>query len=92
MSNQRQYPRTPLRARILIRHESFGELLGQTRDLSDAGVYVHHPQLAGLAPGAIVSGQLQDLPIPAPVLRLRVTRVDEEGAGLSFVDDPLNPA
>lgn len=44
-------------------------------------------ELAALAPGSVVTGQVQDLPIPAPVLRLEVMRVDAEGAGLRFLQD-----
>ncbi|MEX6500584.1 PilZ domain-containing protein [Pseudomonas zhanjiangensis] len=87
MSNQRRYPRTPMKCRIKICHPSFGELLGHTRDLSDGGVYVRHPDLAGLAPGTRVTGQVQDLPIEAPVLQMEVMRADAEGAGLRFVED-----
>ncbi len=83
--NQRLHPRAPMKCRIRISHDSFGEVLGQTRDLSDSGVYVKHPQLTELQPGTVVSGQVQDLPIAAPVLEMEVMRVDVEGAGLRFV-------
>lgn len=84
MSNQRQHPRTPMTCRIRICHPSFGELYAHTRDLSDGGVYVRHPDLLDLPLGAEVSGQVQDLPFDAPVLRMRVVRVDAEGIGLCF--------
>ncbi|MCR7301189.1 PilZ domain-containing protein, partial [Pseudomonas aeruginosa] len=51
MDNQRQYPRTPLKCRIRISHPLFGELMAQTRDLSDTGVYVKHPDLTQLPTG-----------------------------------------
>ncbi|MBS4152025.1 PilZ domain-containing protein [Stutzerimonas balearica] len=86
MHNLRKHPRTPLKCRIRVRHESFGELIGHTRDLSDGGVYIRHPDLAALEPGAILMGQVQDLPVPAPELEMVVTRVDAEGAGLRFVE------
>lgn len=85
MSNQRQQVRTPMKCRIKICHSSFGELLAQTRDLSDSGVYVRHPDMAALGIGALVSGQVQDLPFEAPVLQMEVVRVDAEGAGLRFI-------
>ncbi|WP_181298613.1 PilZ domain-containing protein [Pseudomonas sp. Q2-TVG4-2] len=85
MANQRQHARAPMKCRIRITHESFGEVFAYTRDLSDGGVYVKHPQLAELQLGAIVSGQVQDLPMPAPVLQMEVMRVDAEGIGLRFV-------
>ncbi|CDF81392.1 PilZ domain-containing protein [Pseudomonas sp. QL9] len=86
MANQRQYPRTPMKCRIKIAHASFGEIFGHTRDLSDGGVYVRHEALAGLPAGTRVTGQVQDLPIEAPVLQMEVTRTDAEGAGLRFVE------
>jgi len=76
-----------MKCRIRIGHESFGEVLAQTRDLSDGGVYVKHPELTSLQLGMIVSGQVQDLPIPAPVLQMEVMRVDAEGVGLRFIQE-----
>ncbi|MCJ1886235.1 PilZ domain-containing protein [Pseudomonas sp. LA21] len=87
MANQRQHPRTPMKCRIKISHPSFGEVFGHTRDLSDGGVYVRHEALAGLPEGTQVSGQVQDLPMEAPVLLMEVIRTDAEGAGLRFVEE-----
>ncbi|MDH4583944.1 PilZ domain-containing protein [Pseudomonas sp. BN415] len=86
MANQRQFPRTPMKCRIKISHPSFGDLIAQTRDLSDGGVYVRHPDLTALSVGSIVCGQVQDLPIEAPILQMEVMRVDAEGAGFRFLD------
>jgi hypothetical protein len=85
--NQRKHPRTSMKCRILIRHSALGDVVAQTRDLSDGGVYVKHPQLATLRPGDRVTGQVQDLPIEAPLLQMEVMRVDAEGAGLRFLPD-----
>ncbi|HCP55167.1 MAG: pilus assembly protein PilZ [Pseudomonadaceae bacterium] len=85
MSNQRQHPRTAMNCRIKICHPSFGELIAQTRDLSDAGVYIKHPQMAGLNKGDRVTGQVQDMPVEAPILEMEVIRIDAEGAGLRFI-------
>lgn len=87
MSNQRQQVRTPMKCRIKISHPSIGELLAQTRDLSDSGVYVKHPEVTVLAVGTEVIGQVQDLPFPAPVLKMEVMRVDAEGVGLRFLGE-----
>ncbi|ABR84781.1 TPA: PilZ domain-containing protein [Pseudomonas aeruginosa] len=87
MDNQRQHPRTPIKCRIRISHPQLGELMAQTRDLSDTGVYVKHPDLLRLDVGSIVTGQVQDLPIEAPVLRMEVVRIDAEGVGLRFLAD-----
>ena len=85
--NQREHPRTPMKCRIRISHDSLGSVFAQTRDLSDGGVYIYiqHAELAALQPGMIVTGQVQDLPIPAPELELEVVRVDVDGAGFRFV-------
>lgn len=87
MSNQRQYPRTPMKCRIKISHSSFGDVFGHTRDLSDGGVYVRHEVLAALPAGSRVTGQVQDMPFDAPILEMEVMRTDAEGAGFRFVDN-----
>ena len=51
MANQRQHPRTPMKAQIKIAHPSFGEVIGYTRDLSDGGVFVEHAALDALQVG-----------------------------------------
>ncbi|MEX3774751.1 PilZ domain-containing protein [Pseudomonas sp. MYb118] len=71
--------------RIKICHESFGECLGQTRNLSTTGVYVKHPTLSTLAKGAVVYGQVQDLPTGAPRVKMEVVQVDAEGIGLRYL-------
>lgn len=88
MANQRQYPRTPMRASIKISHPDIGEVLGHTRDLSDGGVFVENPELANLPPGTRVKGQVQGMPIEAPILDMVVQRtIAGEGAGLAFADE-----
>ncbi|MEH6801088.1 MAG: PilZ domain-containing protein [Halopseudomonas sabulinigri] len=88
MSNQRQHPRTPMRAQIKIWHASFGELLAHTKDLSDGGVFVEHPDMAALEVGEEVTGQVQGMPFEAPVLRMIVQRIIAgEGAGMQFLDE-----
>lgn len=71
--------------RIKISHESLGECLGQTRNLSATGVYVKHPALAALRRGTVVYGQVQDLPSGAPRVRMEVVLVDAEGIGLRYL-------
>ena len=77
-----------MKARIRISHPDLGEVFGHTRDLSDGGVFVDNPELATLEPGSEVSGQVQDMPFEAPVLRMVIQRVvPGEGVGLAFLDD-----
>ncbi|KAE9649321.1 PilZ domain-containing protein [Pseudomonas sp. PB106] len=71
--------------RIKITHDSFGECLGQTRNLSPTGVFVQHPILASLPKGAVVYGQVQGLPTGAPSVRMEVVTVDADGIGLRYL-------
>jgi len=71
--------------RIKITHDSFGECLGQTRNLSPTGVFVQHPVLASLPKGAVVYGQVQGLPTGAPRVRMEVGTVDADGSGLRYL-------
>lgn len=88
MSNKRVYPRTMMKARIRIHHPELGDVYGQTRDLSDGGVFVENALLAGLVAGTEVTGQVQDMPFEAPVLRMVIQRVvPGEGVGLAFLDE-----
>ncbi|PIF50364.1 MULTISPECIES: PilZ domain-containing protein [unclassified Pseudomonas] len=71
--------------RIKITHDSFGECLGQTRNLSPTGVFVQHPVLATLPKGAVVYGEVQGLPTGAPRVRMEVVTVDADGIGLRYL-------
>ncbi len=88
-TEQRQYPRTFLTARIKVIHESIGEGIYETRDISDGGVFI----VAGEKPfpplGSTVIVQLQGLPIPAPEVSMVVVRRGADGFGLSFSNNEL---
>ena len=83
---QRRSIRTPLACRIKIMHESIGELLVKTRDISDGGVFVVlEPENIPVV-GTILTGQVQGLMDDAPILAMEVVRVEPQGIGLRFVD------
>ncbi len=87
MSNNRESTRTPLKVRLRIDHPRFGSMLVTTRDISDTGVYVVVDDARSiLLEGEVVSGQVQDLPIEAPVLQMEVVRVETHGVGLRFLN------
>ncbi len=88
MDNKRISPRTPFKVRIRIEHPEHGELLLQSRGISDSGAYVllENPESL-LKIGDIVSGQVQGLPIEAPVVQMEVVRFDSQGIGLRFKRD-----
>lgn len=84
----RQHIRTALKCSIRITHPDFAEdIIALTEDLSDGGVFVQHPQLATLKLGEVVYGQVQDMPIEAPVLMMEVMRVTPRGAGFRFIQE-----
>lgn len=86
MSNKREATRTPLKVRLRIEHPRLGTLLVTTRDISDTGVYVVIDDARSiLKEGERVTGQVQDLPIEAPVLQMEVIRVETHGVGLLFL-------
>ena len=58
-----------------------------TRDISDSGVYVLLEQSGLLAVGDQVRGQVQGLPMEAPILLMEVVRVEPLGVGLRFVSE-----
>lgn len=83
-SHMRQDTRTSMNCRIKVIHPELGEILAVTEDLSDEGVFIKHPDMGKLNKGDIITGQVQDLPIEAPVLKMEVVRTTRTGAGLRF--------
>ncbi len=86
-SHIRQSIRTCMNCQIKICHPLLGEILATTEDLSDQGVFIKHPDIIKLKLGDIVTGQVQDLPIEAPILKMEVMRVTSSGVGLRFCQD-----
>ncbi|MGM0952474.1 MAG: PilZ domain-containing protein [Pseudomonadota bacterium] len=83
--DRRQHIRTAMAARVKIIHETLGEFVFSTSDISDGGLFIameddaFKPEL-----GDRVTVQVQGLPVPAPVLDMRVVRRTEDGLGLQF--------
>ena len=85
-SDKRRHIRTPLACRIKIIHESVGEFIVKTRDISDGGVFVVLEPEQVPPIGTYVTGQVQGLMDDAPVLKMEVVRVEPSGVGLRFVN------
>lgn len=83
-TDNRRYPRIPVRCRVLISHDSCGEVLAQTRDISDGGIFiVTNPE--SLPPiGTLVRGQVQGMLVDAPVVDMEIVRIEPGGIGLRF--------
>lgn len=83
--NKRDYKRTPLKVQLRIDHPLHGQMLVTTRDISESGVFVVIDDAQRLLQiGEVVSGQVQGLPIPAPVVQMQVVRFEPSGVALIF--------
>lgn len=87
-NNRRIHARTAMSAKVKLSHESLGEFVFSTRDISDGGVFIvveadpFEPSI-----GDRVQVQVQGLPVPAPVLDMVVVRKTSDGFGLQFADE-----
>ena len=87
-SNKRQSVRTKLRADVKLSHPEVGDLSLHTGDISDGGAYIlaegnDLPQV-----GETVMVQVQGMGGgDAPLVKMRIVRVDKTGIGLEFIND-----
>lgn len=72
--------------RIMVRHHEIGEYVFTMRDLSDGGIFILVDNEPFPGVGSEVEVQVQGLPVPAPVRRMRVVRQAPDGYGLAFID------
>ncbi|MCB1761026.1 MAG: PilZ domain-containing protein [Gammaproteobacteria bacterium] len=89
MSNgreRRQYERVPLRTRMRIMHESFGEAIVRSRDLSHGGVFIVTGDLPMPPVGTIIEGQVQDEYGERPLVKMEIMRFEPDGVGVKFCD------
>lgn len=90
-NDRRIHARTAMSAKVKVTHESLGEFVFSTRDISDGGVFIVYILLDAepFEPtiGDRVQVQVQGLPIPAPVLEMVIVRKTIDGFGLQFADE-----
>ncbi len=87
-SNKREHIRTKLRAEVKLTHPQVGDLKLHTGDISDGGAYIFTEGNQSPTIGELVSVQVQGMGDgEAPVLSMRVVRIDKTGIGLEFVFD-----
>ncbi|MNG11871.1 PilZ domain protein [compost metagenome] len=88
MDNKREHNRTPLKVQLRIDHPVHGQMLVTTRDISESGVFVVIDDAQRLLQiGEQVSGQVQGLPMEAPVVQMEVVRFEPSGVALIFQRD-----
>jgi hypothetical protein len=81
--------RAPLCVQLRLDHPAHGALVVQTWGVSDGEVLVNLDKAEGaLQLGERMTGQVQGLPIAAPLIWLEVLRFEEGGAILGFLPEP----
>lgn len=86
-SNQRQHQRTPLRCKFKIWHDSIGEVVVSTRDISDGGLFLITDEVPIPPIGSVLRGQVQGIMADAPVVVMEIVRLEPGGIGLRFISD-----
>ncbi len=87
MIDKRRHPRIPMKCRVKIQHPGLGEVVFDSSDISDSGIFLLTGKVEGLEVGNIVKGQVQGMVADAPVLDMKVVRITSEGVGLRFCDE-----
>lgn len=83
----RKFPRTRLRAEVKLSHPKVGEQRSHTRDISEGGAFIMAEGIVLPEIGDVVEVQVQGLPgEAAPVVAMKVVRIDKEGIALQFID------
>lgn len=85
MDERREYSRIPLKVNIKITHPDFGEKIVATKNFSEGGLFIVVEPTKLPAPGAIVKGQVQGLTDEAPIVNMKIVRVENDGVGLQYI-------
>jgi hypothetical protein len=86
MIYNRQHSRHPIGVSIKISHESIGELMLETKDISDGGLFVVVNPLDMPPIGSIVKGQVQGMSESPSIVEMKVIRVANNGIGLKYIN------
>lgn len=84
--DQRHDHRTPMKCQVKVSHPSIGEVMVQTRDISDGGIFLLTENIDVPPIGTIVEGQVQGMDVEGPILKLEIVRMEPAGIGLKFVN------
>ncbi len=83
--DHRKYRRTRITFEVELMHPMCGNLLLKTRDISDGGIFLIAESDILLEVGHIVEVQVKGMNQQAPIVKMEVVRVEDEGMGLRFV-------
>jgi len=87
MSDSRNDLRTPMKCQVKVSHDSIGEILVNTRDISDGGIFLLTEDIDMPPVGTIVQGQVQGMGMVAPILKMKIVRLEPAGIGLKFINE-----
>ena len=86
MINNRQFFRHPISVSIKISHESIDEVILETKDVSDGGLFVVVNPDKMPAIGVIVKGQVQGMAEDPPIVEMEIVRLANNGIGLKYIN------
>lgn len=86
MINNRQHSRHPIAVSIKISHESIDEIILETKDVSDGGLFVVVNPDKMPPIGVIVKGQVQGMAENPPVVEMKIVRLANNGIGLQYIN------
>ena len=72
--------------KVKIFHQSFGEKIVKTKNISDSGLFILAEPTELPAVGEIVTGAVQGMIENPPLVNMRIVRVDADGVGLQFFE------
>ena len=76
-----------MKCQIKVTHADIGEILINTRDISDGGIFLLTEGEIMPPIGTIVQGQVQGMGGEAPILKLKIVRTEATGIGLKFINE-----
>lgn len=86
MSEQRAYKRKLVNSRIILFHDSFGEIDSLARDISNGGIFVIVQPEHEVAVGEQLKMTLLESSDPNVLFNMKVVRHDKGGMGLAFIN------
>ncbi len=86
MIDNRQHSRYPIAVSIKIYHESIDEMILETRDISDGGLFVVVSPDKMPPIGAIVKGQVQGMAEDSAIIEMKIVRLADDGIGLQYIN------
>lgn len=86
MIDNRQHSRHPIAVSIKISHESINEIILETKDVSDGGLFVVVSPDKMPPIGALVKGQVQGMVEESPIIEMKIVRLANDGVGLQYMN------